>query len=307
MVVGIDVSKAWLDVADSAGSLARFGQDEAGHKALVAWVKERAPERVVLEASGGYERLAVVALATSGVAVVVVNARQVRAFAKALGRLAKTDAIDASVLAEFAARVQPEVRPLKDEQSQLLTALMTRRRQLIEMLTAEKNRLASAPKAVQRQITDHISWLNGQLKDLDTEMGEKIEASEVWRVKTELLTSVKGVGKVLSRTLLASLPELGQLSRRQIAALAGVCPFNRDSGTLRGRRMIWGGRKDVRAVLYMATLTAARWNPTISTFYNRLLSAGKCAKVALTACSRKLLTILNAILRDQRPWSEQLA
>lgn len=270
--------------------------------ALVERLRGVRPALVVLEATGGLQIPAVAALAAAGLRTVVVNPRQVRQFAGATGRLAKTDAIDAQVLAQFGEAVRPEVRPLPDADSQELSALVNRRRQLIEMLTAEKNRLRLAAKKVRPNIEAHIRWLEGELLDLEGGLGDAIRSSPVWRERDNLLRSVPGVGPVLSSVLLAELPELGRLNRKEIAALAGVAPLNRDSGQFRGRRTVWGGRSHVRTALYMATLVASRYNPTIKSFYQRLLSVGKPKKVALTACMRKLLTILNAMMRHQAPW-----
>jgi transposase len=243
------------------------------------------------------------ALAVSGVPLVVTNPRQVRDFARATGRLAKTDVIDARVLAHFAAAMQPESRRLPDSQEQELKAILARRRQLIEMLTAERNRLHSArSKAVKANIKAHIDWLEKEMTRIDRDLEQSIRQSPIWREKDDLLKSVPGVGPVLSTTILADLPELGLLNRRQIAALVGVAPFNRDSGNLRGKRTVWGGRSAIRAALYMATLVASRHNPVIRAFYHRLCAAGKPKKVALTACMRKLLTILNAMLKHRTPW-----
>lgn len=301
--VGIDVAKGWLDVAQRPGGEAwRVTNDERGIADLVARLKALRPTLVLLEATGGMEIAAVAALAAAGLDAVVVNPRQVRQFAGATGRLAKTDAIDAQVLAQFGEAVQPEVRPLPDTATQELAALVARRRQLIEMLTAEKNRLRLATKKVRRNIEAHIRWLEGELLDLDDGLGDVIRSSPVWRERDDLLRSVPGVGPVLSSVLLAHLPELGRLNRKEIAALAGVAPLNRDSGQFRGRRTVWGGRSQVRAALYMAALVATRFNPAIRAFYQRLGAAGKPKKVALTACMRKLLTILNAMTRHQTPW-----
>jgi len=301
--VGIDVAKDWLDVAQRPGGEAwRVSSDETGVAALVERLKDVRPMLVVLEATGGLQIPAVAALAAAGLRTVVVNPRQVRQFAGATGRLAKTDAIDAQVLAQFGEAVRPEVRPLPDADSQELSALVNRRRQLIEMLTAEKNRLRLAAKKVRPNIEAHIRWLEGELLDLEGGLGDAIRSSPVWRERDNLLRSVPGVGPVLSSVLLAELPELGRLNRKEIAALAGVAPLNRDSGQFRGRRTVWGGRSHVRTALYMATLVASRYNPTIKSFYQRLLSVGKPKKVALTACMRKLLTILNAMMRHQAPW-----
>jgi len=305
--VGIDVAKDWLDVAQRPGGEAwRVSSDETGIAALVDRLKGVRPTLVVLEATGGLQIPAVAALAAAGLRTVVVNPRQVRQFAGATGRLAKTDAIDAQVLAQFGEAVRPEVRPLPDVATQELSALVARRRQLIEMLTAEKNRLRLATKKVRPNIEAHIRWLEGELLDLEGGLGEVIRSSPVWREQDNLLRSVPGVGPVLSSVLLADLPELGKLSRKEVAALVGVAPLNRDSGLFRGRRQVWGGRSHVRTALYMATLVASRHNPAIKSFYQRLLSAGKAKKVALTACMRKLLTILNAMMRHQVLWQHAL-
>ena len=301
--VGIDVAKATLDVAvRPAGEQWSTSNDEAGIGVLVARLRPLAPTLIVLEATGGFETAVVAAVAAAGLAVVVANPRQVRDFARATGQLAKTDALDAQVLALFAERVRPEPRPLPDAAVQALDALLTRRRQLLEMLVAEQNRLGFAAAAVRRDITQHIHWLQRRLRDVDGDLEQAVRSSPVWRLKEDLLRSVPGVGPVVSRTLLGELPELGTLSHKQIAALVGVAPRARDSGTLRGKRIVWGGRASVRAVLYMAALVATRHNPVIRAFYQRLRTAGKPAKVALVACMRKLLAILNAILRTATPW-----
>ena len=267
-------------------------------KALVAL----SPQRVVLEASGGYEVAVAAALGAVGLPVVVVNPRQVRDFAKSTGTLAKTDRIDAEILAWFGEALRPQLRALKDEQTQALEALMNRRRQLSEMLVAETNRLATAPRAVRRDIKDHIKWLRRRLKDTDNGLNAAVKHSPMWRVRDDLLQSMPGVGRVTSLRLLASVPELGALSAKKVSALVGLAPFNKDSGTLRGRRCIWGGREQVRCTLYMAALTATRCNPVIGAFYRRLTAAGKPHKVAMTACMRKMLVIMNAMVRDQVPW-----
>lgn len=301
--VGIDVAKATLDVVVRPnGECWQLPNDDRASKTLVARLAALAPTLVVLEATGGFERAVVAALAGAGLPVVVANPRQVRDFARATGQLAKTDAIDAAVLALFAERVRPTPRPLPAAAAQALDALLTRRRQLLEMLVAEKNRLGLAPGPVRRGITQHIRWLERQLADVDGALGRLIEQSPVWRAKDDLLQSVPGVGPVLSRTLLGELPELGQLNRKQIAALVGVAPLACDSGTLRGRRIVWGGRAPIRTVLYMSALVAARHNPVLRGFYRRRRAAGKPAKVALTACMRKLLTILNAMMRTNTHW-----
>jgi len=304
--VGIDVSKAQLDLAVRPEGRCSASNDEAGVAQIIERLREVSPTLVVVEATGGLEIPLVGALATAGVPVVVVNPRQVRNFAKATGQLAKTDALDAQVLAHFAEAMRPEPRPLPDEQTQRLAALLTRRRQLVEMLTAEKNRLASARKPIRTSLRAHIAWLERALQQTDADLAEAIQQSPVWREKDELLRSVPGVGPVLTTTLLANLPELGTLTGKQIAALVGVAPLNRDSGTLRGRRTVWGGRAQVRAVLYMGAIVAARFNPVMRTFYQRLCAAGKAKKVALTACMRKLLLILNAMLKHRTPWRTEL-
>jgi transposase len=303
--LGLDVAKASVVLAsEPAGRTGQFATDPAGLAALVAACQAQPVSLIVLEATGGYEAPVAAALATAGLPVTIVNPRQVRAFAQALGRLAKTDRIDAEVLALFAARVRPTPRPLPDEATQELEALLARRRQLLEMLHAERQRLPRARgREVRRNLRAHIRWLERGGIDADAELEHLIQQSPVWRVQDELLQSVPGVGPTLARTLLGLVPELGQLDRHQIAALVGVAPLARDSGTLRGRRTCWGGRPAVRTVLYMAALTAARYNPVLRPFYQRLRAAGKPAKVALTAVARKLLVLLNAILRDQRPWA----
>ncbi len=305
--VGIDVAKAHLDIAvRPSGEVWQVSYDTQGIADLLAQLAERSPTLVVLEATGGLETFLAGELAGAQLPVVVVNPRQVRDFAKALGKLAKTDALDAQVLAHFGEATKPEIRPLPDAGTQELQALLARRRQVVEMITAEKNRYRTATQRLRPQIQEHIRWLEKQLKELDQDLSELLSASPVWRTKEKLLGSVPGVGPVLTVTLLADLPELGLLDRREIASLVGVAPFNRDSGTLRGKRTVWGGRSSVRATLYMATLVATRHNSVIRAFYQRLLEAGKPKKVALTACMRKLLTILNAMLKHNRSWNSNL-
>jgi transposase len=303
-VLGLDVAKDTLELAsEPAGVRGQFSNDSIGIAALLGQCRAQPVTLVVLEATGGYEAPVTAALATAGIPVAVVNPRQVRAFAQAVGQLAKTDRIDAQVLARFGARVQPTPRPLPDEATQELEVLLTRRRQLLEMLHAERQRRPRARgRGVRRSLDTHIRWLERQVVDTDATLEAAIQASPLWRVQDHLLRSVPGVGPTLARTLLGLLPELGHLDRHQVAALVGVAPLARDSGTLRGRRTCWGGRPAVRTVLYMAALTAARWNPVLRQFYQRLRSAGKPAKLALTAVARKLLVLLNAILRDARPW-----
>jgi transposase len=302
--VGVDISKGRLDVAVLPQGES-FGVENTweGLEELVSRLKEFRPKSVVVEATGGLEWPAVGALSEGGLDVVVVNPRQVRDFARATGRLAKTDKLDAFVLARFAEAVKPEARPLKDEAAQELAAVMLRRRQLVGMLTAEKNRLLIMPKKVRRSIKAHIAWLEKRIGEVDKDLGDLIKASPMWRDKEKLLKSAPGVGSIVARSLLAFLPELGRLNRRQIAALVGVAPFNRDSGRYKGLRRCWGGRASVRTPLYMAALTAIRSNPFFRAFYERLIAAGKARKVAITACMRKLITILNAMVRDNSPWS----
>lgn len=301
--VGIDVAKANMDVAIyPSGQQWSFSNDDKGINQAVTRLRELSPELIVMEATGDIELPLTAALTVAGLPMVVVNPRQVRNFARAMGRLSKTDTIDAQVMAYFAATVQPKPRPMPDAQTQELSAILARRRQVIEMIVAERNRLGIANEAVRESIQDHIAWLEKELADVDNNLTRIIQESPLWKEKDELLRSVPGVGPVLSVTLLADLPELGTLNRRQIAALVGVAPLNRDSGTFRGKRSVWGGRAKVRAVLYMATLVATRHNAVIRAFYQRLYAAGKEKKVALTACMRKLLTILNAVIRSRSPW-----
>lgn len=302
--VGIDVSKARLDVYFAhEAEVAEFTNEEAGIGQLVQTLSSRPVELIVLEATGGLERQLVAQIVAAGLPVAVVNPRQVRDFAKALGRLAKTDRIDAQVLAQFGSAIGPAQRPLPDELAQAFTDQLTRRRQLVEMLTMEKLRIKQSPNAaVRKDIKAHIEWLVSRLRATESGLRESVEASPVWQAKRDLLQEVKGLGEVTVLTLLGCLPELGTLDRKAIAALVGVAPMNRDSGTLRGKRRVWGGRAAVRAVLYMATLSAIRFNPVIGAFNTQLRARGKAAKVAIVACMRKLLTILNAMLRDKARW-----
>ncbi len=307
--VGVDVSKARLDVfVSTQAGVAAFGNDAAGVAALVTALSAADPQRIVLEATGGLERALVAQLLAAHLPVCVVNPRQVRDFAKATGRLAKTDRLDAQVLALFAEKVEPVQRPVLDEVAQALADQLARRRQLVEMLTMEKNRLQQhPPKAVRQDLKHHIEWLQRALRASDGGLRQAVEASPAWQAKRDLLAEVKGVGEVTTLTLIGLLPELGTLNRKQVAALVGVAPLNRDSGTLRGRRSVWGGRAEVRAVLYMAALSAIRHNSVIRAFHTRLRAAGKAKKVAIVACMRKLLTILNAMLRDGAHWSPHVA
>lgn len=306
--IGIDVSKARLDVAiRPSGESESVANDKTAIKALVKHLGEIQPALIVLEATGGVERQLTRALASAELPVVVVNPRQVRDFAKATGQLAKTDAIDAVVLARFAETVRPVLRPLPDEVTLELRALIARRRQITEMMVAERNRLRGASQSVTKRIDAHIRWLEAELQRADKDLDQSIHQSPIWQENEDLLRSVPSIGPVISRTLLAELPELGQLNRKQIAALVGIAPLNWDSGTLRGRRAIWGGRASVRAVLYMAALVASRHNTVMRVFYKRLRDAGKAPKVALVACMRKLLTILNAMIKHKTRWSENFS
>jgi len=298
--VGIDVAKAHLDVAVSGEAASeRFANDEDGIAKLIGQLRSRQVALVVLEATGGYQRKVLAELLGAGLQAVAVNPRQVRDFAKAVGTLEKTDQVDAKVLSLFAERIQPKVRPEVDATTQEFQAFLARRRQLMEMLVAEKNRVHQAKTpAVRRNIETHVAWLKKQIRDTDKDLEDRLRDCPAWNPRVELLESVPGVGRVTSMTLLSELPELGTLDRKQIAKLAGVAPLSRDSGNYRGQRTIWGGRATARASLYMATLVATRRNPVIRAFYARLLSRGKIKKVALVAAMRKLLTILNAMLRD---------
>lgn len=301
--VGIDVSKARLDVAvRPSGEPLSVAYDATGITTVLMPLTQVSPIRIVVEATGGLERPLLRALVDAALPVIVVNPRQVRDFAKATGQLAKTDALDAQVLARFAEVIQPTLRVLPDPQTQELAAVLARRRQVLAMQGAEHNRLDRAPGRVRKRIEAHLRWLRDELARLDADLDDLIQQSPIWRAREELLQRVPGIGPVMSRTVLAELPELGLLNRKQIAALVGVAPFNRDSGRLRGHRTIWGGRASVRRVLYMAALVATRWNPVIRLFYQRLRAAGKAPKVALVAAMRKLLTILNAMVHHGTPW-----
>jgi transposase len=303
--VGIDVSKETLDVATDAG-VKQYGNTPDGYQELVRQLNSISPEGIIVEATGGYESALVAELTTAGLPVVVVNPRQVRDFAKATGKLAKTDAIDAGILAQFGAAVRPERRPLPDEKQRQLQQQLARRRQLVSMLTAEHNRQQQASdKLVRKTIQAVCTTLRQQLKQLDKDLQSTIEATPAWREKENLLRSVPGIGPQTALTILAELPELGTCSRQQIAALVGVAPINRDSGKFRGQRTTWGGRSAMRSALYMATLVATRYNPVIRDHYEHLQKTGKRKKVALVACMRKLLCMLNAILREEKYWKYQ--
>lgn len=304
MYVGIDVSKDSLDVhvRPSSESL-QFDYDEEGLQRLLGALAAQPVALIVVEATGGIESRLVARLAAARLPVVLVNPRQVRDFAKAIGELAKTDRIDAAILSLFAERIRPEIRPLPDDAARDFDALLTRRRQLVDMLTAERSRLSQARPAIRKPIEKHVHWLERQLRDCDRELDKTIAQSPLWRARENLLQSVPGVGSVLTRTLLSQLPELGALNAKEIAKLVGVAPLADDSGKRRGSRHVWGGRAEVRCVLYMATLVATRHNPVVRAYYQHLLRRGKAKKVALTACMRKLLIILNAIIRDGRAWT----
>lgn len=305
--VGVDVSKSRLDVVvRPSGEIWRFSNDEAGFATLVERLKPLEPRLVVMEATGGYQAPAVGALTVAGIAVAVVNPRQVRDFGRATGQLAKTDVLDAEIIARFAETLKPEPRPMPGPETQALAAVVMRRRQLVDMIVAETNRLGTALPVVRGDIEEHIKWLRRRLKDVDDDLYTTLKKSPLWRVKEQILRSAPGIGRVTTCALVAQLPELGTLSPRKISALVGVAPFNRDSGTLRGKRVTWGGRAAVRHALYMATLTAVRTSPTLAAFYERLRAAGKPAKVAHVACMRKLLVRLNAMLRSGTPWTEDV-
>jgi len=301
--VGIDVSKERLDLAvHPRHEIRRFANTPTGINNIVQHIRDLGPVLVVMEATGGYEISLAAALGEDGIPTAIVNPRQARDYARSTGRLAKTDAIDARILSDFAAAVRPEPRVLADIQTLELREILARRSQLNEMITAEKNRLHHARGPIREHISAHIAWLGRSLAEMDSELKRFIEESPIWREKDNLLRSVPGIGPVLSSTLVASLPELGTLDRKQIAALVGVAPFNRDSGKMRGKRSCWGGRANVRAALYMATLVATKHNPVIRTFYERLCAAGKAKKAAITACMRKLLTIVNAMIKHHTTW-----
>jgi len=304
--VGIDVSKTWLDVAvHERETFFRVRNEEQDIAKLVMWLKATEPVLVVLEATGGFEKMATQELASAGIPVVVTNPRRVRAFARSTGRLAKTDKLDARLLAHFGFAVRPAPRALPDENEERLTGLLTRRRQIVDMLTVEKNRLQTVRVEMRADIEEHILWLQAKLAKLDEAINQFVESEPAWKEKDTILQSVPGVGPVTASTLLAMLPELGNLNRQQIAALVGVAPVNKDSGRRQGKRRVYGGRAAVRSVLYMAALSARKFNPVIREFYDRLIKQGKEKKVALTACMRKLLVILNAMLRKNQSWQMQ--
>ncbi len=304
--VGIDVSKATLDVATSQEKEIRhFPNDEGGVEKIVTYLQKVSPELIVMEATGGMEILVSGALSEVALPVAVVNPRQVRDFAKATGRLAKTDAIDAKVMVYFGAVIKPEPRPLPDAQTMEIKAIMTRRRQIVDMITSEKNRLYSAHKSTKPGIQAHINFLKQELAQINKELNQLVRNSPIWREEDQLLRSVPGVGPTLSITLISALPELGNLSGKQISALVGLAPLNRDSGSMRGKRTTWGGRSFVRTAFYMPVLSAIRYNVVIKALYQRLIKAGKLKKVAITACMRKLLVILNAMMKNGTSWQCQ--
>jgi transposase len=306
--VGIDVSKGTLDLCiEPAAESLRVAHDETGIAQVVERLKELAPSLIVMEATGGLEVQLASALAGQGLPVTVINPRQARDFAKATGQLAKTDAVDAAVLAAFARAVRPAVRPIKDADVRELNDLVTRRRQLIDMRVQETLRLGTASKVQKKSLTAHIAWLDKRIVDLDDDLTRRLRSSDIWRAKDDLLRGIPGIGAVTTLTMLAKCPELGTLNRREIAKLTGVAPLADDSGKHRGKRFIWGGRADVRAVLYMATVSAIRCNPVIKAFAERLTQAGKPAKVVIVACMRKLLTIMNTMIKNNAPWNPKIA
>ena len=306
--IGIDISKDHLDVhVRPDNHQEHFTYDNEGIAALLAVITKLQPQVIVMEATGGYEQPLVAVLATEQLPVAVVNPRRVRDFAKAMGQLAKTDRLDAAVLSDFAEKLKPQANAVPDESREELKALLVRRRQLVDMITAENNRRCVAPKSIQREIDAHIAWLRKRLKIADDDLGRSIKESPIWKAKDDILRSTPGIGSTASTTMLAMLPELGTLSRRSIAALVGVAPMNRDSGKWRGRRRIQGGRSPVRTILFMCTLVAIKHNPVIRALYQRLLAAGKPKMVAITACMRKLLTILNAMLKTNTHWTTEHA
>jgi transposase len=304
----VDIAKGTLDIAVSNLSEVRqFNNDRTGISGAVRYIARFKPSRIILEATGTYGVPLAASLQSKCLPVIVVNPRQVRDFARATGVLAKTDRIDARILALFGLQIKPELRPLPNKQAREMKSLLTRRRQLIEMLTSERNRFLQADEGVRPGIEIHINWLEEAISTINDTLDSQIRSSSAWMEKDHLLKSVPGIGKVVATTLLIELPELGQLNRRKIAALAGVAPLNRDSGTMQGKRTVWGGRAKLRAVLYMAALVATKYNPVIATFYQRLLEAGKVKKAALVACMRKLLTIINAMMRTMTLWDPELS
>lgn len=306
--VGIDVSKGTLDLCiEPAGETLHVDYDDKGISQAVKRLVEVSPTLIVMEATGGLEMRLAGELSAKSLPVAIINPRQARDFAKATGQLAKTDSVDAATLAAFARAIRPAVRPIKGADTRALDDLVTRRRQLVDMRVQETLRLGTASKIQKKSLAAHITWLDKRITDLDDDLTKRLRASDIWKTKDDLLRGIPGIGAVTSLTMLAKCPELGQLNRREIAALAGVAPLARDSGKHRGKRFIWGGRADVRAVLYMATISAIRFNSRIKPFAERLKQAGKPGKVIIVACMRKLLTIMNTILKNNTPWSPQNA
>lgn len=302
--VGVDTSKDWLDIVVlPGGETKRYKNTEADTDAMVKWLVELKPARIIIEATGGYERMITRKMIMAGLPVSRVNPKRIRYFARSIGKLAKTDTIDAATMAYYGEVIKPALTQLASEQEELLGALLARREQLTVMRVAESNRLETALAKVRTSLDEHITWLNEQLKDLDKEIDDFIDGTPDLKEKDELLQEVKGIGKKTAAKLIADVPELGRCDRKEIAALVGVAPYNHDSGYKRGQRAISGGRPDVRCTLYMATLSATRFNPVIKEFYDRLRKAGKKKKIAIVACMRKLLTILNAMLRDRKHWN----
>jgi transposase len=305
--IGIDMAKDEMEVKVHEGqSSCTYANDENGIATLMTQMKSLSPTLIVVEATGGYENAVAVELQSNGFPVAVVNPRHIRDFAKSIGILAKTDKIDARVIARYAATVQPAPRMLPEAETQALGALIMRRRQVVAMMTSEKNRLQQAAPAVKRHIQLHIAWLEQELDDINKELKKMVKDNPEWKEKSDIMQSVPGVGPNLATTLLADFPELGSLNRKQTAALGGVAPFNRDSGTLRGKRMIWGGRDAVRTATYMSVFVAIRFNHLLKTFFDRLIATGKVRKVAMVACMRKLLCILNAMLKNRTTWNQSI-
>lgn len=305
--VGIDIAKDSMEVTVHEGKDHwTFANDDQGLSKLVMKMKRLSPALIVMEATGGYEVAAAAELQSKGFPVAVVNPRHIRDFAKSLGILAKTDILDANVIARFAATIQPPARLLPDEETKRLSGIMMRRRQVVVMRTAEKNRLHQAVPGVQERIKEHIKWLNQELDDINKELGQIIESNPEWKEKSDIIQSVPGVGPNLAITILSDFPELGSLNRKQTASLSGVAPFNRDSGKMRGKRSVWGGREVVRTAVYMSTFSAIRFNPLLKLFFQKLVAAGKLRKVAMVACMRKLICILNAMLKNRTPWNYQI-
>ncbi len=301
--VGIDVSKDRLDIAERpTGESWSVNNDNQGIEELVQRMKELQPERIVLEATGGLEVLVSNALSSENLPVIVMNPRLIRNFAKSTGRLAKTDSLDADILAHYGEAIKPKVRQISEPEAQELKALLRRRKQIVKMIASEKSRLYSAPEWVQYDIKENIAWLENRLTNIDNRLTEKTKLNTEWKEKDEIFQSVGGIGPVISRSILVDLPEIGHVNNKKIAALAGVAPFNNDSGTWKGKRVVWGGRSGVRSALYMGTLSATQHNPVIKKFYERLIKAGKAKKVAITACMRKLLTILNSMAKNRTKW-----